>query len=396
MTWAIIRVAAVAVILNLAGATLAGEEVPATAKVQPAKKQALPQEHHAWQLILSEPAPDAPPTPSDLKYSTQEDEVLLDATLAKIFPEGFDDLSDETKAIRVLKYVCSAFEWKSNTGATATKFINEGYAICGGNCIVFQVLLKKLGIPVRYVGIFGMKGGSHAIAEAYYDGGWHLFDPSWAVLFYSAPQYDGKGKVLSLSELLAEPESGFCMHVIEKTHVGQFGPAQANFPVTSFAQKKWRDSTQINTLYRRWLKETFPVGFGDDARYSFPLECDLTEQNVFEIGVLDGNSADVANLVATTRNGSSSLSPRHFHTIFLKVPDAPTKVNIEYSLVGKGSSEVDLAAFPLKDVHILSQWTDGKGNQCFQVLVTDSLGCICIFSPKSGVMIDAIRIYTTE
>ena len=69
-------------------------------------------------------------------------------------------------------------------------------ARCGQGVLVTRALLDALGIPNRATPL-----NHHVVAEACYDGGWHLVD----ALFFSADQPQRDGRVLSVEELLADP-----------------------------------------------------------------------------------------------------------------------------------------------------------------------------------------------
>ncbi|MEW6754088.1 MAG: transglutaminase domain-containing protein [Candidatus Latescibacterota bacterium] len=69
-------------------------------------------------------------------------------------------------------------------------------ARCSQGVEVTLALLQVLGIPCRAMPLF-----HHTVAEAYYDGGYHLAD----ALFFGAEQPHREGRVLSVEELQADP-----------------------------------------------------------------------------------------------------------------------------------------------------------------------------------------------
>lgn len=169
-------------------------------------------------------SPDSPPSDSALFIGNDEDNDLLDKTLKTIFPEGYLKLSVEEKTIGVLRYA-SSLEHKNNAG-NASKIIRDGYAICGGKDYVFRILLRKMGVPTRYVGLhYTPSQGGHDIAEVYFNNTWHLFDPTFGVFVYSKSSYDGLGKIFSMQEIRSKPTEGYLMQVSDEIWSGKFAPA---------------------------------------------------------------------------------------------------------------------------------------------------------------------------
>ncbi|MDA0841884.1 MAG: hypothetical protein O3B01_10490 [Planctomycetota bacterium] len=72
----------------------------------------------------------------------------------------------------------------------------ESHDVCCGNGVnITQKLLEALGIPVRKVGL-----SHHVVAEAEYDGGWHMIDAK----FFGSKQPHREGCVLTVDELKAD------------------------------------------------------------------------------------------------------------------------------------------------------------------------------------------------
>ena len=77
------------------------------------------------------------------------------------------------------------------------KFFNVyGYGFCDDAATNFAKLVISAGMPARILGLPG-----HVVAEVYYDGGWHLFDPDGEV-YYSDPV---SGHIFSYSEIRVSP-----------------------------------------------------------------------------------------------------------------------------------------------------------------------------------------------
>ena len=73
--------------------------------------------------------------------------------------------------------------------------VSKGHSIfCGQASFLLMSLANDIGIRSRHIGLNG-----HVVMEAFYDGGWHLYDPDLEVVAKNA-----FGKVLSLSELMED------------------------------------------------------------------------------------------------------------------------------------------------------------------------------------------------
>jgi len=68
-------------------------------------------------------------------------------------------------------------------------------ALCGDVSYVLIKLAEKAGIPARHVLLEG-----HILMEAWYEGGWHAYDPDIEVIVR-----DGNGEVYSVEHLIHEP-----------------------------------------------------------------------------------------------------------------------------------------------------------------------------------------------
>lgn len=71
-----------------------------------------------------------------------------------------------------------------------------GYGLCDDAANAFAHLARAAGLQARVWGL-----GGHVVAEAFYDGSWHLFDPDHEVHYR-----DADGRVLGVEQLAARPE----------------------------------------------------------------------------------------------------------------------------------------------------------------------------------------------
>lgn len=340
------------------------------------------------------------PVPEDLEISSDEDREFLEEVLKSIFPEGTGGLTYEQKGIAILRYASSALELKNN-GGTATKIIREGYAICGGLSHVHRVLCRMVGLPSRYIGAFNLRPimGSHAISEVYYDGKWHLLDPTFGLFFYSREKYDGAGEIASFHDLVMAPDRWTAFKVVERPWIGLYDDAIRAHGVTAVEADYLKDryKTPILDLYRKYLAETFPIAYGHSDPVSYPVDADLSAQEETWIGEADGSYNDVLRLVT---NGSAYVGghylggsyPPGFHTWSIRTP-GPCRLRIEYF-----STQDDppvLEPTPLKAARVVSVRKDGRS----VVLDVQAVGpevIVSVHCPEGTFSVDAIRAARTR
>ena len=204
------------------------------------------------------------PNDRDLRISSKEDRPFLEATLHKIFPAGTDNLSKEDQAIGVLRFVAIEIKNINNLG-TATKIIQDGYAVCGGKAIVFQTLFQRSGIPARQIEIFNTSDSGHTLVEAYYDGNWHLFDSSYGVFVYSQPNYDNKGNIINMYEISKDRNMGHLQGVTDTPWTGQYSAESKSYGVKPLAI----DNPTLDDLWRKEIKPAYPIIYGQKNLYKY-------------------------------------------------------------------------------------------------------------------------------
>ncbi|MCE2440987.1 MAG: transglutaminase domain-containing protein [Candidatus Latescibacteria bacterium] len=335
------------------------------------------------------------PVPEDLEISSEEDRGFLEAVLKSIFPDGTGGLTDEQKGIAILRYAASALELKNN-GGSATKIIKEGYAICGGLSHVHRVLCRMVGLPSRYIGAFNLRPimGSHAISEVYYDGKWHLLDPTFGLFFYSREAYDGTGEIASFHDLVMSADRWTAFKVVEQPWIGRYDAAVRSHGVAAVEADYLKDryKTPIMDLYRKYLAETFPIAYGHNDPVSYPVDADLRDREEMRIGEVDGNYGDVLRMVTngSVYVGSHYLGgsyPPGFHTWSIRTP-GPCRLRIEY--FSTHDNPPVLKPSPLKAARIVSVGSEGKK----VVLELQAIGpevIVSVYCPDGTFSVDAVR-----
>lgn len=127
------------------------------------------------------------------------DLTSLDAMLASILKSS---MSAEEKSLAIWKFL---IDWRYHfTPAEPgdelhdpVKFLNVyGYGFCDDCATNFAVLARKAGIKSRTWGLSG-----HVVAESFYNGKWHMFDPDHEVIYRNE-----QGEIAGVEELAQHPE----------------------------------------------------------------------------------------------------------------------------------------------------------------------------------------------
>jgi hypothetical protein len=223
--------------------------------------------------------------------------------------------------------------------------------------MVMCEIAKVAGLPARYLGLFGIPStGSHALTEVYYDGQWHLFDPTFGIFFYSASGWDGSGRILSASDLIMSRERPTMMQVVEKPwgcdyqQQRQFVVQPLLDPPTSHVMTYWGENGR---------RTMFPVAFGNDAVISVPLDIDLRSKRLFKLGEPSGKWLDTwLTCIDDPRNGYFFLGgtcPKILHCVRIRTV-ALSRLIVRYTATPESSGR--LGVFPLAGCLLIGSKTE--------------------------------------
>ncbi len=188
-----------------------------------------------------------------LKHQGDPDLTSIESILNSILETG---MSDEQKCLAIWKMLV---DWRyhhypAEGGAEIhdpVKFLNVyGYGFCDDSAATFSVLAKAAGIKSRIHGLSG-----HVVAEAYYNGAWHMFDPDHQVVYRTED-----GKIASVADLEKRP---------------QIITAKPKDPIGSDSRliAKLYTSTSNNVAYDPLTEKSKPLrpilGPGDRVVYDF-------------------------------------------------------------------------------------------------------------------------------
>jgi len=280
-----------------------------------------------------------------------DDAEHLQKTVGTIFPEGTSGMHPEQICIEILKFAASHIELGPAGTETSAGYIRCQRASCGGFGNVFADLTRTACIPARYFGLFGLiNAGSHALAEAYYDNSWHLFDPTFGLFFYSNSDYDRQGHVLSGREIVSSKEPPTIIQVVSK-------PWQKNYECERHFEPILAGQLKSSHYLSYWdfgkSKEAFPIANGNRATVSFPFEIDLNSKLRYSIGEKNDSWKDMyVHYYSTKKIGYFYLGgqcPNSVHFLDIKTPGWG---RLRVSYVGTSQSHGPLYCFPLAEAHV--------------------------------------------
>lgn len=341
------------------------------------------------------------PNPADLAIPKDEDLALLNDVVQTIFPNGTDGLSEEEMSIEILKYASSALILKSNKGS-ATKMLKEGFTLCGGMSSIFVMLCRKIGLPARSASAKYMPSFSeHVVSEVFYGNKWHLFDPTFGIFFYTRPDYDMQGDVISFHEFLSNPNTGTAFKVVSRPWNGAYDQQARDFDVTlvedDYLKSKYGDS--VIKLYRKEMQEAFPIGFGAGDLISYPVDVNLLEVEDLWFGKND-NSYDDLNLFTTMYSSQyrasffgsyylGEFAMPAFHTWVIKTP-TNSSITIEYYCANDYAPK--LALVPLRSVRLVETRSEDR-KTTFTILANDEEAILSVYCPEGTFFVDSMHTF---
>jgi hypothetical protein len=337
-----------------------------------------------------------PPRPEQERVLPGENLALLDATLARIFPDGRERLTPEQQSLAMLRHVASALELRVHNG-NASAVLRDGHGLCCGMALAFRVLCRRAGIPARYVGAFNLRPqmASHAMTEVWYAGRWHLMDATYGLFFYDRPRYDGAGTVASWYDLVLDDTGWTAFRVVERPWQGE-PPANAAVEVEPVPSGWLADvyGEPLVDLYRGYARNGFPVAYGRADEVSFPVVADLRDERRVSFGAPDGAAADVAEL-AVSGGGEvphylvGGRQPPFVHTWSLRVP--PGRTRVTFGLTSVAERVPPLAFEPLRAAHVVDVRREGR-RVVAELLLTDAEAIVQVRCPRGEFRVDAIEV----
>lgn len=352
-----------------------------------------------FDISLSKSTYNREPGVGDAIIPKEEDLAVLDETLKRIFPQGTDGISVEDKCVEISRFVASFMKLDSNSG-TASKAIKDGHSLCGGMARVFIMLARRLDIPARQCSAFYLPSlSNHVVAEAHYDGRWHLFDPTFGLFFYSNSEYDHHGNIISLHDLIADPSSPTPFKLLQKPWRGSYDESSKAFGVVKAESDymAYKYGSSIIDIYRKEMTEAFPIAYGNEL-VSLPVDATLTDKNEQWFGQIDGSYDDLTsfNDKFTTKykaryfgiNYLGESVTASYHTWLIKAAQGST-VSIEYYSTEANSPVLTIA--PMRAARVIESKVEDQ-KVTFTLRLDDAEAIVSIYCPKGTFMIDAMHI----
>lgn len=198
-----------------------------------------------------------------------------------------------------------------------------------------------------------MRGaGSHALAEVFYNGSWHLFDPTFGIFFYSRPEY-ADGHVLSAVEISIWPILPPMMQVLGKPWQRNYA-AEASFGVKPTGKKPISHETDYWNAQTH--SEMFPIAFGNTSSIVFPVRLDLSAEDTHEIGKADGSWKSVYDAnVADPETGYFSIGGRTPVISHLLDVSLPEPGHFEISLAVVEDELIQISVVPTRGAFLYNR-----------------------------------------
>jgi hypothetical protein len=127
-----------------------------------------------------------------------------------------DKQSDEERILAVNRHVAGKLNYEERSPSSSRRAVLErGSRFCGDLAGAMATVLAAANFKTRQIDMTGggESPGTHVVVEVYYDGGWHLFDPT-----YDAVYRRRDGQVASYQDLRCEPA------LISREHFARLDP----------------------------------------------------------------------------------------------------------------------------------------------------------------------------
>jgi len=105
--------------------------------------------------------------------------------------------TDQERCLAIARWIPAHFSNRADPPGDNLGRYAKRSGVCGTRAAIFVQMAGMLNIPAHIFNIYEL---GHSCAQAYYDGGWHYFDLTWAGIFMR------KGVVLSWEEIRSNPE----------------------------------------------------------------------------------------------------------------------------------------------------------------------------------------------
>ena len=326
---------------------------------------------------------------------------VLDAALSRVFPEGTPNATGEREILAVLAYVSQTLKLKYSARHLGSEVLAEGQAFCYGMARAFEALCRRLGLPARVNAVHNFEYmQAHNMAEVFYNGCWHLFDPTYGVFFYDKDVYDGTGHIPSSRDLFAGAMPGrYAFMVSDPLWTGSYVPGTAPKPLSDTF--RYRGAFTLRQLYDRVLSVGFPFVQSDAGMYSFPITIDMADQVSLNLGAVNGATEDLEgrreNASYPRYYGAACLGEGAmggaFHTLTFKAA-APGRFKMTYHFL-PGSVFTDMNTVELRDI-VVERCERGADAWAVWFRLQSTEGLFLVLNRGNTAMLDAATVTREE
>lgn len=336
-------------------------------------------------------------------YTTLQPEdnpAILDEVLARVFPERLE-APGETEVLAVLSYVAQTLKLQSSTQHAGSAVLADGFAYCYGMARAFESLCRRMGMPARINAVHNFEYmQAHNMAEVYYDGQWHLFDPTYGVFFYDRAVYDGSGRIPAARELFSGSISGrHAFMSCESLWTGRYAAGQ--HPKALPDDFRYRGAFTLRELYDRVLSVGFPFIEANDRMSSFPFTIEMEDAATLSIGTVDGAIEDVEgrreNASYPRYHGAAYLGRGStgavFHTVTFQSA-APARFKMTYHFL-RGSLFDAMGVIELRDI-IVERYASKNNTWSVWFRLQSDEGTFAVVNRRDVAVVDAITVEREE
>jgi hypothetical protein len=122
-----------------------------------------------------------------------------------VAPRLLPGMSDEAKAVAIAAWVAAH---SSNEPAGPDAPVPPIRGLCGQRAGAFVELARRAGLRAARLDFARFGSSAHSAAQAWYDGGWHYFDVTYAGYFRVG------GRILAFEEIQADPAAALAGMVV--------------------------------------------------------------------------------------------------------------------------------------------------------------------------------------
>ncbi|HEO72281.1 MAG TPA: hypothetical protein ENN80_13555 [Candidatus Hydrogenedentes bacterium] len=335
----------------------------------------------------------------------QEDTDVLDCALDAIFGEA-PPSADEEKALQILAYVPQVFGTQWSDARYGSQYLTERGGYCTGMAVAFVALCRRANLPARVVSMHNFElARGHSAAETYYEGAWHFYEPTYAMVFYTKPAYDHTGVIPSFRSLLTDKsllDNGLRIPV-PLWNENYVKPVDAIPEPLDPSFRDAPDRPPLRESYTHKFLRSFPCVGSDEMAASYPIDIDFRETSDIWLGEVDQDDMDQFGEITEGRLprfcGIRAIGKSRFHTafatFFVRAP-RPGRCRLSIHFLHADRKHDDLGVLELRDV-VLIGIESREGVWTADLYLQDAESAFIVANRSGNAYIDAIHaVFSAE